>query len=87
MCTIIHEEMEAQGPSHQFYNQSSVQLPLLDPVPLSPASILMLTTAPATQIHPQLDNALFAQGLSQYVSNKTCQSLLTPVSESILKDI
>ena len=30
---IIHEELAAQGSSQQFYNQSAVQPPILDPVP------------------------------------------------------
>jgi len=80
---IIHEEMAAR----QFYNQSAVQPPILDPVPLSPAAIPMIANAPVTQIHPQLDNTHLAQGLSHFVSTRTCQSLLPPVSEKILKDI
>jgi len=55
---IIHEEMAAR----QFYNQSAVQPPILDPAPLSPASIPMIANAPVTQIHPQLDNIHLAQG-------------------------
>jgi len=58
---IIHEEMATQASSWQFYNQSAVQPPMLDPSPLSPASILMIANAQVTQIHPQLDNTHFAQ--------------------------
>ena len=47
----------------------------------------MLATALVTQIHLQLDNTHFAQGLSQFASNKTCQYLLPPVSEKVIKDI
>ena len=80
---IIHEEMAAW----QFCNQSAVQPQILDPAPWLPASIPTIANAPVTQIHLQLDNTHFAQGVSQFVSTRTCQSLLPPVSEKILKDI
>ena len=57
---ITHEEIAAQESSRQFYNQSAVQLPMLDPVPLLPASIPMIVNVPITQIHPKLDNTHFA---------------------------